>query len=57
MEQTPINEDSPVSKKAAMKQEKLRRPQEQQALAVASRSLAVDDELDQLAANYGEFPL
>ncbi|KAL6269078.1 hypothetical protein ACE6H2_025989 [Prunus campanulata] len=58
MEQTPINEDSPsVSKKAAMKQEKLRRRQEQQALAAASRSLAVDDELDQLAANYGEFPL
>ncbi|KAH0986350.1 hypothetical protein GBA52_013527 [Prunus armeniaca] len=58
MEQTPINEDSPsVSKKTAMKQEKLRRRQEKQALAAASRSLAVDDELDQLAANYGEFPL
>lgn len=52
MEETPS-----VSKKAATKQEKLRQRQEQQALAAAACSLALDNEQDPLTANYGDFPL
>ncbi|KAL6296507.1 hypothetical protein ACE6H2_004649 [Prunus campanulata] len=59
--QPPSEDAASVSKKAAKKeaakQEKLRRRQEQEALAAATRSLAVDDEQDPLAANYGDVPL
>lgn len=59
--QTPTNEDlasvsKNATKKEALKQEKLRRSQEQEALAASARSLAVDEE-DRLAANYGDVPL
>lgn len=59
--QPPSEDAASVSKKAAKKeaakQEKLRRRHEQEALAAATRSLAVDDEQDPLAANYGDVPL